>query len=685
MKYLRLSVSPLENNEYFTGNDPIKYLENVKDLNILVGANNSRKSRFLRKILSLESKVIIDSPRNLNSILDKIDDNFKDLDQNLLNTKLLRFYFQTDGTDNFQLVRIQRYFDMRNTGKYEISFFDVLSNLKTIRSEIESIATADQVDPLIERISDAYTTFLLTLKIYRSFASKKYFDVLGRPFGTDIDGVNCVINEGFVGDLIIDLDRKITLLKFAVSFLDVLQNLSFEFYHKSKLIYIPVLRGSRNLHQTSKDTYVTTISNQYSLDKIHNLTIETGLDLYRKIDLAKSGYIENRRRFDEFQSFISDVFFQSQQFEIVAVKSASGSDSDVTVTIGGENNDVAIHHLGDGITSIINLLLPIYMADNGAWVFIDEPENHLHPGYQALFLNAISNTPFIVDKKLKFFINTHSNHILSESLLTAIPSEIFVFSRRDEKSSNVTSFNGNEYNTLDALGVLNTSVLVSNCSIWVEGITDRLYIRAFLHAYYKSVKNDTTPVEGLHYSFVEYAGNNLVHYSFNHNINNDSEADEQKIKAFFLNRNVFLIADSDFKKDHKHEFYENDQTDRFIYFKTEKPEIENILPDSVLKKWLVGSVGCSGSEVDTCFKKNIGNKKLGAYFDGNFTKKSGGHRKFMEDNKGGTLAPRYKTSLANYVYFEVMNGNIQWDDLKESDIILSLIDNLTEFIKKSNR
>lgn len=62
MKHLRLN----NNNEYFVENTIAKFLGNIKDINIIIGSNNTRKSRFLRSVINQEHNVIIDGPSKLN-------------------------------------------------------------------------------------------------------------------------------------------------------------------------------------------------------------------------------------------------------------------------------------------------------------------------------------------------------------------------------------------------------------------------------------------------------------------------------------------------------------------------------------------------------------------------------------------------------------------------------------------
>src|SRR5690606_38667289 len=140
-------------------------------------------------------------------------------------------------------------------------------------------------------------------------------------------------------------------------------------------------------------------------------------------------------------------------------------------------------------------------------------------------------------------ITTHSNHLLDLTLdiqhvsvytfkrngdLDGVPQ--FVFENVDNDSSEV----------LRLLGVRNSSVFLTNCTIWVEGITDRIYLRRYLELYISRL-NRKIFKEDIHYSFVEYGGSNITHWSFL------SESDES-IPNIIVDRlcgKLFLITDRD--------------------------------------------------------------------------------------------------------------------------------------------
>jgi len=81
-------------------------------------------------------------------------------------------------------------------------------------------------------------------------------------------------------------------------------------------------------------------------------------------------------------------------------------------------------------------------------------------------------------QKLKVLFTTHSNNFLDLSL-QADDVSIFQFQKECPEKFNIKNIKPNK-EILDLLGVNNSSVLMANSSIWVEGPTDRKYISKFL-------------------------------------------------------------------------------------------------------------------------------------------------------------------------------------------------------------
>lgn len=70
--------------EFYSGaQSPVRYLDNVKQVNLFIGANNTRKSRFLRRLIQLERKTIIRTKKPLNEWYSKSEQLIKELTEDV--------------------------------------------------------------------------------------------------------------------------------------------------------------------------------------------------------------------------------------------------------------------------------------------------------------------------------------------------------------------------------------------------------------------------------------------------------------------------------------------------------------------------------------------------------------------------------------------------------------------------
>ena len=132
-------------------------------------------------------------------------------------------------------------------------------------------------------------------------------------------------------------------------------------------------------------------------------------------------------------------------------------------------------------------------------------------------------------------------------------------------------------NVLELIGARNTSVFLVNKTIWVEGITDRLYIKKYLDLYIEE-NNLIRLREDVDYSFVEYGGDNITHWSF-------LDAKVPTINVERLCGTLFLVTDRDSnrKEARKRELAQK-LGDRYYLLPCE--EIENTLSLKTLEKVL---------------------------------------------------------------------------------------------------
>jgi hypothetical protein len=358
--------------------------------------------------------------------------------------------------------------------------------------------------------------------------------------------------------------------------------------------YIPTLRTARTLINqdgkrlsTLNDVFLHTTQHDYKL-KDEGVNIDTGFGLYHAIDRTRNARREGRTSFKAFEEFLSDTFFNGKPVEVVAERVPDDRGGNILVAVEGIERD--IHDLGDGIQAIIMLLYPLFIAPQNAWFFIEEPETHLHPGFQRLFIETIASNKILQAKQLTVFLTTHSNHLLDFAIQDAHHVNIFTFRRRagqhNKSTYQIQLTSPHDLNNLTALGVQNSSVFLANCSIWVEGITDRLYFRACLHAYLHHLAiaqhQTVSLLEGLHYTFLEYAGANIAHYDFTLSDGPISPQALDKIKALSIANRVMLIADADAGKATRHSQLTAQQHDGFVYRVLPVREVENLLSPSLI-------------------------------------------------------------------------------------------------------
>lgn len=179
---------------------------------------------------------------------------------------------------------------------------------------------------------------------------------------------------------------------------------------------------------------------------------------------------------------------------------------DLYVNRRGDESPIALQYMGTGIAELTILLADILQNQDVQQFFVEEPECHLHPGLLRrlmLRLRAVSNA--------QFFVTTHSNAVLDS---TTSDDGIYQFGFTPGVGTSVVRCTDviEQGRILDALGVSGSTLLQTNCALWVEGPSDRVYLRFWLQRRCAELKKFY--VEGSDYSFVFYGGKILSHFAF---------------------------------------------------------------------------------------------------------------------------------------------------------------------------
>ena len=342
----------------------------------------------------------------------------------------------------------------------------------------------------------------------------------------------------------------------------------------------------------------------------NSLNIVTGGNLYRKIKTMLLGKEEDRRLVSDFQEFLRNNFFADHE----SVQLIPNEKEKVLyVKIGSDERP--IYDWGDGTQQLIIILfyLFIHKDEKDNTFFIEEPEIYLHPGVLRRFIEVINSDTFA---NHQYFITTHSNIILDTSADSNINMSIFKFIKKNGDGSSfvIEQCNNGDISLLNVLGVRNSSVFLSNCSIWVEGITDRLYLKHYLSLYFKNQGLANPFRENIDYAFIEYGGNNIVHFNF------DPENHEDQINAKYISNHIFLIADNDNTREGTQKAARKEHLREVLgehFYELPVVEVENLLPQKAIEETLIKQNPKYTDLIKRKFAKDRNYKtiKLGWYLD----------------------------------------------------------------------
>lgn len=225
---------------------------------------------------------------------------------------------------------------------------------------------------------------------------------------------------------------------------------------------------------------------------------------------------ELRSKFDSI-----NVFVQSVLDDIKFSLEVPFDKKEILVNKDGRR--LPLSSLGTGLHEVITLAVAATVLDNTI-LCLEEPELHLHP---------------VLQKKLMWYLSTQTtNHYListhSAHLLDTPGAQIFHVRLVDGRTLVENASTNHALSSVcDDLGYRPSDLLQSNCIIWVEGPSDRLYLNHWIHA------KDNTLLEGIHYSIMFYGGRLLSHLS----------AEDVEVKDFIslrrLNRHMVIVLDSD--------------------------------------------------------------------------------------------------------------------------------------------
>jgi len=503
----------------------------IKRLNFFIGKNNAGKSRFLRN-----------------------------------------FFITKYNPENYYIFKL--------SDKSFLNFFELLNSAQLIKKKRNTISSISYVvNPINTNHIEARMQWIEQYKnktiINSPFSDSNEIFTFGYLDSNMLDySHNGEINDNVYRSTDVDNAYKNAKKLF-------LSDLKF-----SSKSYIPTLRGMRPVTVLkNKQPYIERAQKDYFNDKekFNSKNIITGECLYHELKIHLLGEPEQREIIKNYEEKLSQYFFDNETVTLIPKH-----DQDVVNIKIGNESQFPISQLGDGLQQVIILTYEAFIKNDQTHAFfIEEPELHMHAGMIRQLMNFYLN-----ETNHYYFFTTHSNHLLDmadESDQVII--QKFVKEQNKEES---TKFNFKIYrcdrdrDLLASLGVKPSSVYLANCTIWVEGITDRLYITKYMEKYLAELEETNAEkykkyrrfMPNYHYTFVEYAGSNLVHWSFSDDY--ADHLDDKGLSAKAVASEMLLIADGDIQTKPERVKALQKELKKENYYILKCKETENTLPKDTI-------------------------------------------------------------------------------------------------------
>lgn len=515
-----------ENVDNYTSDNEKDYdkVIEIKRLNFFIGKNNAGKSRFLRSLYTSEKNI---KDHNFHDVIPQIDE-LKKLAESSNQQVIFNNAFNPQYRNNLiQLINLLIETPAFPRNSYRETFFKSLKEIKKY-----NFMNSTMFSEVVNKIENDYLDYLsITL-------------------------------EGLT-----EKNKK----------------------------YIPILRGMRPVTDVEhQQPYISRTQKDYFQDsnKFNASNIVTGESLYNELKIHLLGEPEQRDLIRNYEEKLSQYFFDNEKVTLIPKfgKDVKGDEIDVVHIKIGSDAQFPIYNLGDGLQQAIILTFEAFTKNTDIHAFfIEEPELHMHAGMVRQLMNFYLN-----ETKHYYFFTTHSNHLLD----MADESDQVIIQKfvKEPKTDDPSQFDFKIYrcdrdrDLLASLGVKPSSVYLANCTIWVEGITDRLYITKYMEKYLSELKETNAELykkyrrfmPNYHYTFVEYAGSNLVHWSFSDDY--ADHLDDKGLSAKAVASEMLLIADGDIQGKADRVKVLQDELKSGNYFILKCKETENTLPkDSIIR------------------------------------------------------------------------------------------------------
>jgi hypothetical protein len=305
----------------------------------------------------------------------------------------------------------------------------------------------------------------------------------------------------------------------------------------------------------------------------------TDVDLWKLAQAAarKTDRTRSQEWAHTLELILMDVFGGDVAYE-VQPRESSGQ---FLLRLDGET-DIDLNHVGAGVREAVAIAYTALSGGEADVLCIEEPENCLHPTAVRRLLSSLLRRTGV-----QLVVTTHAAAVLNSN-----PDTVVRIARAAEGGkSTVVDRASQRFEAIRSLGYSLADLVLAPCAVWVEGPSDRLYVKHWLSS------------EGLHegidYQIMFFGGALGTHIT----THADPDPSEQLAAIRRLGRRCVVIVDSDKDgprarlKRHVERFKaELDADPHALLEITRGREIENYLPIEVVNS-LRRSYGLPGIDV----------------------------------------------------------------------------------------
>lgn len=322
------------------------------------------------------------------------------------------------------------------------------------------------------------------------------------------------------------------------------------------------ISAERDIKQEKRDSEIVIDSNGNHITRFieHHLHSVDGEYLLVKQNILKSlnDIMEGESKYDDIE-----VLNNSESLEIFLYEN---------------NKRIPLSLMGSGLKTILFVLVCLFFSKKkGKALFLfEELENNLHPVIFRRLIEFIYD--FVSENDSLAFITSHS-HVSINCLYDKPNANIFHIFKGENGSIVEPILNDiDKAHILNDLGVLASDIFQTNGIIWVEGPSDRVYIKKWLAIKYPEL------IENVHYSFLYYGGKVLSHFTA------DKKQEDSMINVLLTNRNGLIVMDHDesseqeeIRETKKRVMREFESNNMYVWI-TKGKEIENYLRKDDINK-----------------------------------------------------------------------------------------------------